>query len=274
MGFESIAESAIEGTVEAGAVSHGRVSLIARTKRLLESWLGRISGALLDQLSFSGANFLINVLLARHMVPDDFGAYVVAFAWFQLIQNVYDAFLSEPLVIFGSGKYRERFRAYLGHAFRGHALFTIFAVAALGVITLAAYQFDRRIVALALLGALIATPLILMRWLAKAPLYALGRPHLAAVMNALYLGIVVGGVFLLDGVGLLSPFSAMLLLGAGILPGALLLTFRVLKPEWKTRDEAAYRRALAEHIAYGKWSVGYRLLNWAPSSAVTLLTSS
>jgi O-antigen/teichoic acid export membrane protein len=263
-----------EGTAKSGAQPVEKLSLGARGRKVITDWTGRISGALLDQLSFSGCNFLINVLLARHMVPDDYGAYVVAYTWFQLAQNLYDAFVSEPLVIFGSGKFREQFRAYLGYAYRGHGMFSVLAVIALGIATLLAYQFDQRVVALALLGAALATPLILMRWLTKAPLYVLGRPHLGAVANAVYLGIVAGGIFALDGAGLLTPFSAMLLLGIGIATGALLITRFVLKPEWKGRDAPLYQEALSEHLTYGKWSTGYRILNWAPPSAITFLTSS
>ena len=39
--------------------------------------------------------FLVNVLLARWLGPEDYGAFVVAYSWFLLPENFYEAILVE-----------------------------------------------------------------------------------------------------------------------------------------------------------------------------------
>ena len=42
------------------------------------SWLKKGSLAVLDQGLFSGANFVVNILLARWLTPEEYGAFAVA----------------------------------------------------------------------------------------------------------------------------------------------------------------------------------------------------
>src|SRR5690606_39123371 len=71
--------------------------------------------ALMDQALFSGANFLLNILLARFLEPAQYGAYAVVFTWFLLLGTLHTASLTEPILVYGSGKYANRFNRYLGY---------------------------------------------------------------------------------------------------------------------------------------------------------------
>src|ERR1019366_3825617 len=59
-------------------------------------WAGKGSLALLDQGLISGSNFLIGILLARWLVPEQYGAFSLAFSVFLLLSYVYHSLLSEP----------------------------------------------------------------------------------------------------------------------------------------------------------------------------------
>jgi hypothetical protein len=48
-----------------------------RTLNLI-SWFKKGSLAVLDQGLFSGANFIVNILLARWLAPEEYGAFAVA----------------------------------------------------------------------------------------------------------------------------------------------------------------------------------------------------
>src|ERR1700685_915370 len=83
-------------------------------------WVGKGSLAVLDQGLFASSNFLLNVLLARWLAPADYGAFALAYSIFLLLLVLHNALLTAPMLVFGSGKYRERFREYLGVLLRVH----------------------------------------------------------------------------------------------------------------------------------------------------------
>jgi hypothetical protein len=66
----------------------------------------------------------LNVLLARWLVPQDYGAFTVAFAVFLLIGTFHTALLTEPMLVFGPSRYEGRFSEYLGALLYGHLSFT------------------------------------------------------------------------------------------------------------------------------------------------------
>ena len=57
--------------------------------------------AVIDHGLISGSNFLISVLLARWMLPEQYGALALAFAVFLLLSLSYQALLLQPLGVFG-----------------------------------------------------------------------------------------------------------------------------------------------------------------------------
>src|ERR1035437_4795337 len=80
----------------------------------------RFPEAILDQGLFAGSNFLLNVLLARWIAPADYGAFALAYSVFLLLGVFHSALPTGPMLVFGPGKYRERFPEYIGILLRGH----------------------------------------------------------------------------------------------------------------------------------------------------------
>ena len=72
------------------------------------------AAAVLDQGLISGSNFVVIVLLARWLVPEQYGAYAVALGINVLLFTVYQSLLLEPMSVFGGSSYRECLRGYLG----------------------------------------------------------------------------------------------------------------------------------------------------------------
>ena len=56
---------------------------------------------MLDQGLISGSNFVIGVLLARWLLPAQYGAYALAFSVFLLVSFLHQALLTEPQRVFG-----------------------------------------------------------------------------------------------------------------------------------------------------------------------------
>ena len=230
-------------------------------------WAGKIGGAVVEQGLFAGTNFIIDIFLARLMAPEAFGAYVVVDTWFLLCQNLHEAFLTEPVAILGSGKYDHVFKKYLAYTYLWHLVISLILAFVLGIAALATHLFDSALVANTMLGVAIASPLLLTRWFVRQPFYVLGKPYLSAPGNILYLGLSLVGIFVLAHFEILTPFSAFLLMGISSLCYSAVLTFFVLKPEWrKQEDGITARQILHDHLNYGKWASGSKLANWIPSN--------
>lgn len=229
------------------------------------AWAKKISGAVVDQALFAGSNFIINILLARWLSPEVYGVFVVAYTWFLLAQNFYDAMLVEPLAILGSGKYANVFRSYLAHAYFGHWLLSGIVSVILLLSSILAYQFDSAQMAWALIGAAIASPFLLLRWLSRQPCYVLSAPHWSAYSNLAYLIVTVIVLVALYFGNWLNDFTSMLAIG---LSGGLtswILTIFYLKPQ--AAVEPSRQEVFQEHWRYGVWSSPSRLLVWVQTNS-------
>ncbi len=214
-------------------------------------WVGRGALAILDQGLFASSSFLVNVLLARWLMPNDYGAFAVAFSVFLLLGVFYNALFTEPMLVFGPGKYRERFPGYLGILLRAH-----FALMLPGAALLAATAFllgwlyspavERAFLALAIAG-----PFILLLWLLRRAFYVRLNPGGAAVGGGVYLMILVGGALALHAAGRLTPATGFLAMAAASLIACLVLLV-LLRPTW-AMDSSAIRAVAADHWRYGKW---------------------
>ncbi len=230
------------------------------------SWMQKISGALVDQAVFAGGNFIINVILARHMPVEEYGTFVVVYTWFLLCQNVYDAFLTEPMAILGSGKYFKQFKTYLGYTYIGHLVVALVLALSLGIAAFVTNAFDLSLVAGTMLMAAFVAPLLLLRWLTRQPFYILAKPHWSAVGSSIYFVLGISGVFLLDHFNRLSPASVLIVMGVSSLASSSFLTFVFLKPSFKPTEALSGKDVLRDHWNYGKWSSGSKMLTWIPTN--------
>lgn len=225
---------------------------------------GKLSAAVIDQALYAGSNFILNVLLARWMEPSQYGAFVVAYSWFLLPQNFYDAILIEPMSIFGSGRYLKKLREYLGFVYHGHVYFSLIAVVVLLMGAAVSHVTDSAIVGTALLGVAVATPMMLSRWLTRQPLYIRSQPNRSAMGGALYLVLSIAAIFLVEVAGLLNPFTAMFTIGMASLAASTFLTLAFIKPTLRLQrdDDLNWRGLTREHWGYARWSILSRAMNW------------
>jgi len=67
-------------------------------------WAKQGIWAIIDQALFSGANFIVNILLARWLSQEQYGAFAVALSIFYLLAGFHTAVLTEPMMVFGLEK--------------------------------------------------------------------------------------------------------------------------------------------------------------------------
>src|SRR5829696_8092535 len=82
--------------------------------RPLISWLEKGFWAVADQGLFATSNFVLNIMLARWLSPQDYGAFAAMFAVFLLVGTIHTGLLTEPMLVFGSARYKDRLSEYLG----------------------------------------------------------------------------------------------------------------------------------------------------------------
>jgi O-antigen/teichoic acid export membrane protein len=219
-------------------------------------WLRQSAWALADQWLFSGANFIANILLARWLSPEAYGAYAFGFSLFLLFAAFHTAVLIDPMLVFGAGRYAGRVREYLGFLLRWHVALSLAAATVLAIVSLLASD----LIANALLGAAIATPLVLLAWLLRRAFYVEGQPAWAAVASGLYLAVLIGSLLAFNAAQALTPATGFLSMALASLP-VYSLAINRLRPRFAGADTSGM---LAEHARYGRWSAATSLLIWVP----------
>jgi len=222
--------------------------------------------AILEYGLIAGSNFVLGFLLARWMTAEQYGAYGLGFSIFLLLSFLYQALLLEPMSVYGGSNFRENLRGYMRTSLKMHyaisaVIFVAFAIAA--AVTYATGRSPA--LAGALAGLTVAAPCIFLFWLGRRGFYLKISPGPAAIGAVLYFVLVVGGVFVINRLHVLSSFSAFLLMGLAALAcgTALMLALqRMLEPSTEVPD---LRQTWTKHWSYGKWALASSIVGWIPT---------
>ncbi len=225
-------------------------------------WLQKGGFAVADRGLFAATNFLANVVLARWMPPEEYGAFATAYSLFLLLNTFHSAMLAEPMMVFGSGKYASHFRRYLAFGYTSHAVISLAASAILLLGGALVLRFGSGALGLALLGLALAAPFIMLLWLLRQVFYIVARPQWAAAGGAIYLAVMLVGLAGVNQLGALSSLAAFVVMGAAALLTCALYT-TILRPQW---GGVAWREMLRDHWTYGRWSTATAGLMWLPGN--------
>lgn len=229
-------------------------------------WTAKGGLAILDQGLFAVTSFLMYFLLARWMAPTEFGAFAVAYSLFVLLATFHTALLTEPMLVFGPGKYAGEFSSYLGLVIGGHLAVTaaISLLLALGAIVLILSGLST--LGSAVAGLAISASFLLLLWLARRAFYAKSQPEWAALGSGTNLLLLIPLLYIVHKSGSLTPFSAFGIAGLVALLVSLLLLI-ILRPGrifgWRTQVS---HQVMRDHLRYGKWSSGTAVLSWMPAN--------
>ncbi len=228
-------------------------------------WAAKGFLAVLDQGLISGPNFLMGILLARWLAPEQYGAFALAFAAFLLLSLFYQALLIEPQSVLGPSAYRDSQRHYLGLLLRiqtGVALatFLVLGLSAWLVRELAPSGSLWR----ALAGITFTAPCVLLFWLVRGACYVKLAPQTAVIGGVFYSSLVLGGLFVACRWSLLSPFAAFLLMALAAAATSGLLLIR-LRPALKLKTGIPTSIGIVrQHWAYGRWALASAVVTWIP----------
>ena len=214
-------------------------------------WVGKGTLAITDQGLFASSNFLLNVLLARWLAPAEYGIFALAYSVLVLFLVFHTALLTSPMLVFGSGKYRDRFPEYMGILLRGHFALMVPAAALLAAAAFLLGRLYSPEVERAFLALAVAAPAILLLWLLRRAFYARLDPRWAAAGGGVYLLILLAGGLALHAAGRLTPATGFLAMAAASFVTCLVLLGR-LRPTLAT-DSSFIRAVATDHWRYGKW---------------------
>src|SRR5690348_1671137 len=241
------------------------------TNRLVP-WVNRGMWTLADQGFFSLSTVTLNVLLARWLPPHAYGAFAISYSLLLLLATVHTALLTEPLLVFGAGKYAHTLPVYVKIVMRGHWLVTGVCSVLLASTAFVLRKLGMPLLGEAVFGVAAAAPFILLTWLMRRACYVRSRPEWAATGGALALGLTVLGLLLLRRGDALSIISALGVIGgANALAGAWLV-LRVRTPMGKSSGAPPSASVvLRDHWSYGSWAAGTGMLSWAPTDLYVLV---
>jgi O-antigen/teichoic acid export membrane protein len=221
-----------------------------------------------DQALFAGTNFLVNILLARWLEPAAYGAFATAYAVFLLLGTLHTALWTEPMLVYGSGRFREAFASYqrvlLGYHWRFGALVGLmFLLLGMGFCA-----FGGREMGFGFLGLAVAAPAVLYLWFVRRGAYVLLEPRLAALGGGLYLLLYLGLAISLLRLGFLTETTAFVAMAlAGVL-SAEVIRLRLREGAGRTVDPQEVRDL---HWGYGRWALLAGALSWVPGNIYYLV---
>jgi O-antigen/teichoic acid export membrane protein len=229
-------------------------------------WLAKGGLAILDYGLFSGSNFLLGILLARWMAPEQYGAYALALSIFILATFLYQALVLEPVSVFSATSYSDNLRGYLNSNALLHIGISVIICVALGATAVAAkVLWHSPVSAAAFAGITISAPFLLIHALGRRSFYLKLSPAPAAFGSAFYCVCVVGGVFFVYKVGWLSAFTAYLVLGAAALVGGVIMFFQLNAKLEPATAKVRLRSTWDKHWKYGKWALATCFVGWMPT---------
>jgi len=229
------------------------------------SWARKVVLAVADQGLITSSNFLVALVLARQVSPAEYGAYAVAFEVFLLLAAVYLAFILEPLSIFGASTYTHCMPNYLGKMLRIQIWVTAVTLILVGGAAMAIYlEHGSHSLASALAGVAVASPCVLLFWIARRAFYINLAPGSALSGALLYSSVLLLGLAVCYRVHVLFPVVIFTLMAVGALVTSLVLLVK-LKPAWHGQFPSIGEIA-QRHWSYGRWALASAGASWAMSA--------
>ncbi len=239
-------------------------SISGITPRRLKTWGTRSIFALSDQALASGSSFVLNIILARWLTTEAYGAFALAFSAFLFLSGFHNVLVVEPMTAIGPSSYPQRFTEYFSGQLRLHLVLTGFlsGVILVGGI-LVVTNFQDPLIGIVLAGG-ISVPFLLLLLLARRMCYTLQKPLLAVQGSASYFVLLLGGAFELHQIRWLNGATALLWMACVSLAVSLFILNRVgvSYESISRRTSFLTKRLLKENWGYGHWLTLTTAFSW------------
>lgn len=246
------------------------------TPARLRVWGMRSALSLVDQGLTSGSSFLLNVLLARWLPQEAYGAFAVSFAGFLFLSGFHNVIFVEPMTVIGPSSYSRRLTDYFSAQLRAHMIL-VGTLAGLGLLGggVLAIVVSRSPLGAVILAASLSVPLLLSFWMTRRMCYVVQDPAIAMQASALYFALLFAGTFGLRQLSSLTPSTAFLLMASSsVLASVFILRRLRVSFDFFSRGRSpAFRQILTENWSYGRWLTLTNALSWMSLQAQTFLAA-
>jgi O-antigen/teichoic acid export membrane protein len=235
---------------------------------------GQVFWTIVDQGLLGLSNFGANLVLARWLTPGEYGGYAAASAVFWLVGGAHGGVLTDPMMVFGSGRFRDRLSSYFAVLAVIHWCVSAMIAVGLAAAGLALLCWGSKASGAGMLGYAAAAPVILFQLLFRRTFYVQLIPRLAAIAGGVYLVGMFAIMYLLYRSAALSAFTAPLAAaGASVLAIGGIMAMGHVKL-WSPRQGGFMRQVATAHWRYGRWSLVTAIVSWAPGSLYYLIVPS
>lgn len=236
------------------------------------SWFKKGSFAVLDQALFAGTNFIVGVLLARWLEPLAYGAFSTAYAVFLFVGTLHTALWTEPMLVYGSGRFQENYRDYQNVLLTYHWRFGILCALGFAVASMLLFSLSQPELGLSFAGLAIASPLILYLWLIRRSAYVLLKPQYAVLGGGVYLLIYLSIIIVCLYFQILNAFVALGVMGiASIISGKIVQMFIATTSSHDSNLDVEINNIVDLHWGYGKWALISGSIYWIPGNLMFIL---
>jgi len=224
--------------------------------------LGRLKGwglkgglAVFDQAIFSGANFIVSIILAKWLTSKDFGEFAIGLAIITFFMQVYTSFTLEPMSVLGPSGYRDRLVPYLMGQVWLLFLLSVPLSMLLGLIVLVAQLLNSNSdTSSVLLFSAIGLPFILLPLLMRRLFYVLLKPGFALAGSVIYFSGLLLIFYFAKRFGILSGANSILIVSLASLISGLIM-FLFLQNKGSPYERIDLMTILVETWSFGKWLV-------------------
>ena len=208
--------------------------------------------AVVDQGITSLANFLTGVILARALLPEGFGLYLLGFTIIILTLDLQTAITTTPYMVFRPQLTGDPARRYLGSTVVSQLALSAVVTMVLGIVALVSAGLggspDVTSVAVALTFSI---GLILLRDFIRRICFAHLQPRVALLIDTVVTVLQLGTLLLLVALDAITVFRAFLVMG--LVAGAVSLGWLVANRHAIDVDRSHVRPDVASNLRFGKW---------------------
>lgn len=216
--------------------------------------------AISDQAIYALTNLGLQIIVARSISAEEFGAYSVASTFFFIAALLHQTCIIEPMFVFTARRYGSESTAYTARLRRGWSVIFGAAMLLVGLaLGCVAWLLGSLPLAESFWGFALATPALLYLLLLRRMAFLLARIDIAVGGGLIYGLVLFGTAGAVRWSGHMTAFTGVCLSGiaAAIAAAAVLALIPRPAPGGPPPADMAL-----QHMRYGRWAMGSEGVNW------------
>jgi O-antigen/teichoic acid export membrane protein len=215
-----------------------------------------------DNALFALTNLGVALAVARYSSVEEYGTFALAQSIALFLSVFHTAFITEPVLVFGSERYRESVGQYVSAAVVLHGAMFVLIEIVLTAVVLVLGSLGWGLWARAFLMVAVGSPFILLGWFLRRACYIRKTPEIACRAGVIYIAALLPCMWALILGGGLNGLSGFAVMGGAAIPASLWILARLgASCRW---PGAFFHDLRRQHFRYGKWALGAGVMRWVP----------